>query len=117
MRGLKIIIGSLALALAFPGLAAAQEGIATGAVIGAITGGLVGGPIGAVIGGVAGAALGDADAVTSQSEPLYQVSMIETHPQGEGPAAPGWRTPASPAKGSPQRDLVLVVQNPATAPV
>src|SRR3954462_5670725 len=33
--------------------------------------------------------------------------MIETHPQGEGPAAPGWRTPASPAKGSPQRDLVL----------
>src|SRR3954467_14806693 len=39
---------------------------------------------------------------------LYQVSMIETHPQGEGPAAPGWRTPASPAKGSPQRDLVLV---------
>jgi phage tail tape-measure protein len=70
MRGLKIIVGSLALALAFPGLAAAQEGIATGAVTGAITGGLVGGPIGAVIGGVAGAALGDAAAVTSQSEPL-----------------------------------------------
>ena len=69
MRALKIVAGSLALVLAIPGLAEAQQGATTGAVTGALTGGLVGGPIGAVIGGVAGAAIGDATEAASQPHP------------------------------------------------
>jgi hypothetical protein len=60
MRVLKIAAVSLGLALASPGVAAAQEGLAAGAITGALTGGLVGGPIGAAIGGLAGAAIGGA---------------------------------------------------------
>src|SRR3954452_7838040 len=40
---------------------------------------------------------------------LYQVSMIGTYRNGEGPVVPSWRTPGSPAVGSPHRDLVLGV--------
>src|SRR4051812_26466824 len=36
----------------------------------------------------------------------YQVSMIGTYRSEEGSAAPSWRTPGSPAMGSPHRDLV-----------
>jgi hypothetical protein len=60
MRVLKIAALSLVLILASPGLAAAQEALAAGAITGALTGGLVGGPIGAAIGGLAGATLGGA---------------------------------------------------------
>src|SRR3982750_3036599 len=60
MRSPKIAALSLVLILASPGLAAAQEALAAGAITGALTGGLVGGPIGAAIGGLAGAALGGA---------------------------------------------------------
>src|SRR4051812_28575860 len=38
---------------------------------------------------------------------LYQVSMIGTYRNGEGPVVPSGRTPGSPAVGSPHRDLVL----------
>jgi hypothetical protein len=65
MRALKIVAGFLALMLAIPGLAEAQQGATTGAVTGALTGGLVGGPIG----GVAGAAIGDATEAASQPHP------------------------------------------------
>jgi len=60
MRVLKIAAVSFGLALASPGVAAAQEGLVAGAITGALTGGLVGGPIGAAIGGLAGAAIGGA---------------------------------------------------------
>jgi len=60
MRSPKIAALSLVLILASPGLAAAQEALAAGAITGALTGGLVGGPIGAAIGGLAGATLGGA---------------------------------------------------------
>src|SRR3954451_10712991 len=60
MRSPKIAALSLVLILASPGLAAAQEALAAGAITGALTGGLVGGPIGAAIGGLAGVALGSA---------------------------------------------------------
>ena len=60
MRILKIAAAALGLVLASPGIAAAQEGLAAGAITGALTGGLVGGPIGAAIGGLAGAAIGGA---------------------------------------------------------
>ena len=72
MRALKIAAVSLGLALASPGLAAAQEALAAGAITGALTGGLVGGPIGAAIGGLAGVALGgaaEADHARRQSVP------------------------------------------------
>src|SRR3954452_14814681 len=47
---------------------------------------------------------------------LYQVSMIGTYRNGEGPVIPSWRTPGSPAVGSPHRDLVLTsfLRGPAT---
>src|SRR3954467_3539040 len=48
----------------------------------------------------------------STSPMLYQVSMIGTYRNGEGPVVPSWRTPGSPAVGSPHRDLVLVVLSP-----
>ncbi len=60
MRSPKIAALSLVLTLASPGLAAAQEALAAGAITGALTGALLGGPIGAAVGGLAGAALGGA---------------------------------------------------------
>ena len=60
MRIPKIAALSLVLTLASPGLAAAQEALAAGAITGALTGALLGGPIGAAVGGLAGAALGGA---------------------------------------------------------
>jgi len=60
MRALKIAALSFGLALASPGLAAAQEALAAGAITGALTGALLGGPIGAAVGGLAGAAIGGA---------------------------------------------------------
>src|SRR3954470_7861735 len=60
MRSPKIVALSLVLTLASPGLAAAQEALAAGAITGALTGALLGGPIGAAVGGLAGAALGGA---------------------------------------------------------
>ncbi len=71
MHALRMMAGSLALLLAVPGLAVAQQGATTGAVTGALTGGLVGGPIGAVIGGVAGAAIGDAAEAGAQPEAYH----------------------------------------------
>src|SRR4051812_2659164 len=47
--------------------------------------------------------------------------MIGTYRNGEGPVVPSWRTPGSPAGGSPHRDLVLPdrlnVRNGRMAPV
>src|SRR3954468_1279086 len=60
MRVPKIAALALVLTLASPGLAAAQEALAAGAITGALTGALLGGPIGAAVGGLAGAALGGA---------------------------------------------------------
>src|SRR3954469_11398424 len=72
MRCLTMMVSLLALTLAVPDVAAAQQGTTTGALTGALTGGLVGGPIGAVIGGVAGAAIGGA--AESGAEPeAYEV--------------------------------------------
>jgi hypothetical protein len=57
MRTPKIAALALVLTLASPGLAAAQEALAAGAITGALTGALLGGPIGAAVGGLAGAAI------------------------------------------------------------
>src|SRR3954466_9005603 len=70
MRSPKIAALALVLTLASPGLAAAQEALAAGAITGALTGALLGGPIGAAVGGLAGAALGgaaEADHASRQS--------------------------------------------------
>lgn len=70
MRTLKIAAVTLALALAVPGVAVAQEGLAAGAASGALVGGLAGGPVGAAIGGVVGAAIGGvAESNASLQEP------------------------------------------------
>jgi len=61
-----MMVSLLALTLAVPGVAAAQQGTTTGAITGALTGGLVGGPIGAGIGSMAGAAIGWATEADSQ---------------------------------------------------
>jgi hypothetical protein len=93
MRALKIAAVSLGLALASPGLAAAQEALAAGAITGAFTGGLVGGPIGAAIGGLAGAALGgaaEAEHGHRQSvRPVAHWGRVQAHsPQRPAEAAP-----------------------------
>ena len=93
MRALKIAAVSLGLALASPGLAAAQEALAAGAITGALTGGLVGGPIGAAIGGLAGAALGgaaEAEHGHRQSVPLVaDLGRVQAYsPQRPAEAAP-----------------------------
>jgi outer membrane lipoprotein SlyB len=65
MRVRKILL-SVALSVAMPTLASAQEGTVSGAAGGAVTGAVVGGPVGAVVGGVAGAVIGTALAPPKQ---------------------------------------------------
>lgn len=49
---------ALALGVAAPSMALAQEGTVSGAAGGAATGAVIGGPVGAAVGGVAGAVVG-----------------------------------------------------------
>ena len=93
MRSPKIAALSLVLILASPGLAAAQEALAAGAITGALTGALLGGPIGAAVGGLAGAALGgaaEADHAGPQSpRPVADWGRVQAHsPQRPAKAAP-----------------------------
>jgi hypothetical protein len=93
MRSPKIAALALVLTLASPGLAAAQEALAAGAITGALTGALLGGPIGAAVGGLAGAALGgsaEADHAGPQSlRPVADWGRVQAHsPQRPAEAAP-----------------------------
>src|SRR3954452_19844010 len=93
MRSPKIAALSLVLILASPGLAAAQEALAAGAITGALTGGLVGGPIGAALGGLAGAGAGGAaepDHGHRQSlRPVADLGRVQAYsPQRPAEAAP-----------------------------
>src|SRR3954469_22839893 len=93
MRVPKFAALSLVLTLASPGLAAAQEALAAGAITGALTGALLGGPIGAAVGGLAGAAIGgaaEADHAGPQSlRPVADSGRGRAHsPQPPGEAAP-----------------------------
>jgi len=93
MRALKIAALSFGLVLASPGLAAAQEALAAGAITGALTGALLGGPIGAAVGGLAGAAIGgaaEADHAGPQSvRPVADCGRVQAYsPQRPAEAAP-----------------------------
>src|SRR4051794_6213159 len=93
MRSPKIAALALVLTLASPGLAAAQEALAAGAITGALTGALLGGPIGAAVGGLAGAALGgaaEADHASRRSvRPIADLSREQAHsPRRPAEAAP-----------------------------
>jgi hypothetical protein len=93
MRSPKIAALALVLTLASPGLAAAQEALAAGAITGALTGALLGGPIGAAVGGLAGAALGgaaEADHAGPQSvRPVADWGRVQAYsPQRPANAAP-----------------------------
>src|SRR4051812_32352069 len=93
MRALKTAAVAFGLALASPGLAAAQEALAAGAITGALTGALLGGPIGAAIGGLAGAALGgaaEAEHGHRQSvPPVADLGRVQAYsPQRTAEAAP-----------------------------
>ena len=88
MRALKIAAISLALSMASPGLAVAQEGFTAGTVAGALTGAVIGGPIGAAIGGLLGAAIGGAaEADHAQLQPVRAdagFGVAETDPRQRG---------------------------------
>jgi hypothetical protein len=93
MRSPKIAALALVLTLASPGLAAAQEALAAGAITGALTGALLGSPIGAAVGGLAGAALGgaaEADHAGPQSlRPVADWGKVQAYsPQRPAEAAP-----------------------------
>jgi hypothetical protein len=93
MRSPKIAALPLVLTLASPGLAAAQEALAAGAITGALTGALLGGPIGAAVGGLAGAAIGgaaEADHAGPQSlRPVADWGRVQAYsPQRPAEAAP-----------------------------
>jgi hypothetical protein len=93
MRSPKIAALALVLTLASPGLAAAQEALAAGAITGALTGALLGSPIGAAVGGLAGAALGgaaEADHAGPQSlRPVADFGRVQAYsPQRPAEAAP-----------------------------
>jgi len=93
MRSPKIAALALVLTLASPGLAAAQEALAAGAITGALTGALLGGPIGAAVGGLAGAALGgaaEADHAGPQGvRPVADWGRVQAYsPQRPADAAP-----------------------------
>ena len=102
MRSPKIAALALVLTLASPGLAAAQEALAAGAITGALTGALLGGPIGAAVGGLAGAALGgaaEADHAGPQSvRPVADFGRVQAYsPQRPAEAAPRHAARASSA--------------------
>ena len=88
MRALKIAAISLALSMASPGLAVAQEGFTAGTVAGALTGAVIGGPIGAAIGGLLGAAIGGAaEADHARLQPVRAdagFEVAETYPRQRG---------------------------------
>src|SRR3982750_853105 len=108
MRSPKIAALSLVLILASPGLAAAQEALAAGAITGALTGGLVGGPIGAAIEGLAGAALGgaaEAEHGHRQSvPPVADLGRVQAYPPQRRAEAP----PRHAARASSQSRAVRV---------
>ena len=95
MRIPKIAALSLVLILASPGLAAAQEALAAGAITGALTGALLGGPIGAAVGGLAGAALGGA----AEADHAHRQSVRPVADWGRGQAY----SPQRPAEAAPRR--------------
>src|SRR3954467_5665283 len=93
MRSPKIAALSLVLTLASPGLAAAQEALAAGAITGALTGALLGGPIGAAVGGLAGAGPGEAAEAAPPGprslEPVADWGKVQAYsPQRPAEAAP-----------------------------
>ncbi|MFD2182236.1 DUF1236 domain-containing protein [Rhodoplanes azumiensis] len=59
----KVLLGALALMVAVPSMATAQNDPVSGAAIGAERGATTGGPIGAIVGGAAGAVGGAANMV------------------------------------------------------
>lgn len=77
MRNALLGFASLAALAAFPTLASAEGGAATGAATGAVTGAIVGGPVGAVVGGAAGAAVGGA-ADTNRSTTVVREAPAPT---------------------------------------
>jgi len=94
MRSPKIAALALVLTLASPGLAAAQEALAAGAITGALTGALLGGPIGAAVGGLAGAALGGA----AEADHAHRQSVRPVADWGRGQAY----SPQRPAEAAPR---------------
>ena len=119
MRGLKIAAVSLGFALAAPGVAAAQEGLAAGVMAGALTGGIIGGPIGAAIGGFAGAAIGgaaEADHARRQGGRRVAYFGGEAYPRQHAPEPNRrWRTAPAylPERTVPAQDRA--VQRPRLA--
>src|SRR3954465_11800412 len=87
MRAPKIAALSFGLVLASPGLAAAQEALAAGAIPGALTGALVGGRVGAAVGGLAGAAIGGAaEADHAGPQSVRPVADLGSVPRAYSPA-------------------------------